>query len=348
MSGWNKFLFLIMLLAMSCQHQFEMIHIYNDKEFSEVDSIAKERNLPYCIVLIDTLEYDKNEYINNLKDIVDPSNRFILNFICVNSNDKTDWMVKLLTPQIYPTACIFESSGQLIDLIPGNSKESFSYLCETLKTEKTNIEYHYNQLYEDDKEHFIKYINEIIELQSHLVEGQNVISGIDSLFQEKNHPLLLFMRLQNLLEYGNDVEIKNTAKNLLTFDSPQELVYYQDELLFANYLLDSTYTSETAPRIYSLPEIQLTNCEINNPYILNIEISNNGKKTLKISDIMTSCTCVNLIGDKRLVIDSNESETLKVKFTPDVQGKVYRYIYIASNSLNSPIYTISIKANVNK
>lgn len=38
--------------------------------------------------------------------------------------------------------------------------------------------------------------------------------------------------------------------------------------------------------------------------------------------------------------------SLKIEFTPDTKGEVLREVYIASNSLNTPIYTISINATV--
>lgn len=177
-------------------------------------------------------------------------------------------------------------------------------------------------------------------------EGKYIVDKIDSLLTVKEHSFLLFLKLNNQLQFKKE-EAKETARKILLFDSAKDLFEYYDELLIANQIIDSTYNNKTAPLISSTSNnIELPDCEINHTYNLNIEIINNGEKLLKISDILTSCSCVELMSAKKHIVDQGESLILEVRFTPDATGDIFREVYIASNSLNTPIYTIAINATV--
>ena len=79
---------------------------------------------------------------------------------------------------------------------------------------------------------------------------------------------------------------------------------------------------------------------------LTFVIENIGQRPLKISDILTSCTCVELKSEKREIIPPGQSIEIKFDFIPDAKGEIFRKIYVASNSINTPISRITINAMV--
>lgn len=336
----------VLLLIVTCTSKKQECNIYHNNDFDEISTIANDANLPFCVVLIDSTIFTADEYINMIKVYNTSYVKTMYNFINVRLNENK-WYSKLLSPRIYPVTCVFNAMGQLVDLVPGSSKESMSYIDKAINTGQPCLEFHYNQKYDQDKIEVIHYINSAVELKSKIYDSEDVIAKIDSLLHVKEHPYLLYLKLQNQVLFNAKIEAKKTADKLLSFDSVQDLLEYHDELLIANQLLDSTYNAKTAPLISSISNnIELSNCKINHTYNLNIEIINEGEKLLKISDILTSCNCVELKSDKKHIINSGESFILKVVFTPDAIGDIFREVYIASNSLNTPIYTISINANV--
>lgn len=346
MAKHSLFLGSILLIMTSCWHNKQEYIVYYDKSFNEISDTAKKPNLPFCIVLFDSINFSSIEYINVLNEYKTSSNSVICNFVNIHFKGN-QWYSKLLSPQIYPITCVFNRIGELIDIIPGSSKESFAYIDKVINTEEPCLEFHYNQKYDKDKIEVIRYYNSVIELKPEIDRNQYVIHKIDSILRIKEHPYLLYLRLYNLMQFNKKIEAKETAEKLLLFDSAKDLVEYYDELLIANQILDSTYNSKTAPLITSASnEIILSECDINHTYDLNVDIYNKGEKPLKISEVLTSCSCVKLVSPKKSIVNRGESMTLRIEFTPDTKGDIFREVYIVSNSLNTPIYTISINAIV--
>lgn len=337
-------LFLICDLSTSCKKTEN--HILTNCDFAKVKAIASEKKLPFCIVFNDSLSLISSEYIGVIKTYQTPINSAIYNFVNINlENNK--WYTKLFSPQIYPVTCVFSPLGQLIDLIPGSSKESFAYIAKVINTMCPCAEFHYNQQYDKDKAEIINFTNRAIAIKLKVDSGHYIAAEIDSLFQAAKNPYILYLKLQNQLQFNKISEAKETAKKLLLFDSAQYLFEYYDEFMEANQLLDSTYNYKTAPLIESVSDkIELSECYLNHKYNLDINIINKGEKPLKISDILTSCSCIKLISATNHIVNSGKSLILKIEFTPDTTGKLFREIYIASNSIDTPIYVVSINATV--
>lgn len=339
-------LWFILLIMISCDPGKHEYHVFHEKPFNEILDIAIDADLPFCIILSDSLSINSNKYIDLNRKHKTPINNAIYNFVNIDLKDNK-WYAKLLSPQIYPVTCVFNTSGVLIDLIPGSSKESFAYVNKVINTKCPFAEFHYNQKYDKDKLELISYINSAIALKLNIDRGQYVVSKIDSMLQVIEHPYILYLKLQNQLQFGKNIEARKTAQELLLFDSAQDLYEYYDEFMIANQLLDSTYNYKTAPLIESISnKIELSECNIDQIYHLDIDIVNKGEKTLKISDILTSCSCLKLISSKKHLINFGELLTLRFEFTPDALGNIFREVYIASNSKNTPIYLVTINAIV--
>lgn len=339
------YLICILLASIICCHNKGSVQIYYNKSFHEVSDIAYNSKSPFCVVLIDSQSMESKEFMDMIKTDNISSDKLIFNFVNTDI-EENKWYSKLLSPQVYPVICVFGDSKTLIDLIPGNSKESFSYLNKVIETREPCLDFHYNQKYDKVKIETIHHINTAIILKLKADNNLDVINELDSLFRVTAHPYLLFCKMQNQLQVADTIAAKETAEELLSFDSAQNLLMYYDEFKVANQLLDFAY-NETAPILgITNNQIELANCKIDSSYYLKIIMENQGKKPLKISDILTSCSCVELKSAKRHLINPNESLVLNVEFTPDATGELFREVYIISNSLNTPLYTVTINATV--
>lgn len=97
---------------------------------------------------------------------------------------------------------------------------------------------------------------------------------------------------------------------------------------------------------YYQEDFVLFGCVVNHPYTLEGFIANKGDSPLSISDIQVSCDCVRLVSSKKMRICSMEQKQLKIVFTPDVEGHIYRELYLISEE-ESVIKTISFTAKIN-
>ena len=340
-------LLIAVLVYASCTNNGIRDIVYYEKSFAEAKQISQNLQLPFCMVLYDSLQNTTLEYLDKFHANKLPLNKGVFNFVNITA-DKNKWYNKLLSPQTFPVTCIFSPSGELLDLIPGNSKESVLYTDKVLTTHEPTPEFHYNKKYGTEKMVAITQINQILKLKFEVDDKRNVVAEIDSLITKVRYPYPLFLKLQNQLQFNDSVGAIETARELLLFDSAKDLFDYYDELMFANHVIDLDYTTKTAPLIEVNPAvIELKDCKINEPKSLTVHITNKGEKPLKISEILTSCSCVKLISSKRHMINPNQFLTITLEFTPDVSGDILREVYIASNSVNSPISIVTINASAN-
>ncbi len=342
----NLILLLGVVVYASCANNSSRDIVYYEKSFAESRQISQDLQLPFCIILYDSLQNTPQEYLDKIHANKIRLNKGVFNFIDIAA-DKSKWYNKLLSPQTLPVTCIFSSSGELIDLIPGSSKESLLYTKEALTNQKANYEFHYNQKYGNNKLNIVSDINSILRLKFRVDNKENVLSELDTLLNKARYPYTLFLKLKNQLQFKDTVAAENTAKELLLFDSPRDLVDYYDEFMFARQVIDSTFCLETGPYIDVSPtEIELTDCKVNSAVPITINIKNKGQRPLKVSDVLMSCTCVKLVGEKKHLILPQQTETLNIEFIPDEPGEIFREVYIASNSVNSPISHVKINASV--
>jgi hypothetical protein len=333
-------------LYLSCCTMRKQDNIVNEKSFAEMCQISQKIKLPFCLVLYDSTQVASQEYIKKLYQNSQNMKQGLFDLIDITSNESS-WYGKLLSPQILPLTCVFTASGELIDLIPGSSQESLLYTKEALTNQKVNRDFHYNQQYGDNKKNIVSDINNIFHLKFKVDNKENVELELDTLLTRAYYPYTLFLKLKNQLQFKDTIAARNTARELLKFDSPRDLVDYYDEFMFAQQVIDPTFSIENGPYIEINPtEIKLTDCKRNKLVPIVINIKNKGQRPLKISDVLMSCTCFKLIGEKKYLILPQQTETLSIEFTPDDAGEIFREVYIASNSVNSPMCHIAINASV--
>ncbi len=333
-------------LCLLCCTMSKQNNVFNEKSFVEMCQISQKIKHPFCLVLYDSTQVASQEYIKKLYQNSQNMEQGVFNLINI-AIDENSWYEKLFSPQTIPLACVFTTSGELIDLIPGSSKESFLYTQKAINTQKANRDFHYNQQYEDKKINILRDINDIFHLKVKVDNKENVVLELDFLLNKTRYPYPLFLKLQNQLQFRDSVAAKKTARELLEFDSARNLVDYYDEFMFAQQVIDPTFSMENGPNIEVSPlEIKLGDCKKDETVLIPINIKNKGQRSLKISDVLMSCSCVKLNDKKKYLIPPQQIVTLNFEFTPDEAGEIYREVYIASNSVSSPISHININASV--
>lgn len=332
------------ICCFSC-NTIENSEVYCEKTIPEMIEISKSKGKPFCIMLYDSARVSSTDYLIKIKDNSQDGETF--NFINI-AKKENKWYEKLLSPDVLPVACVFTPLGELVELIPGNSKESVLYLREAFVNQRINGEFHYNQRYGDEKNNLISNYNAIFQLKQRVDMHENVLLELNDVLSNIYYPFPLFLKLQNHLQLGDSITAKDIAEELLQFDSPSNLVDYYEEFMFAQKVIDPAFSMETGQYIEVNPtEIELINCKKGEGIPILINIKNSGHRYLKISDVLMSCTCVKLNGDKQCIIAPQQAVTLAAEFTPDEIGEIYRELYIVSNAVNSPVYYVQIKASVN-
>ena len=306
--------------------------------------IGKDRSESFCIVLYDSTSFTSEDYIESYTGFVPRAYNMIVDFIEVDS-ENNDWYVKMLRPEVLPLTCIFDSNGILVDLIPGSSSESMKYVNLVLEQGEPTTEFHFNGLYGDDKLDKIRLFRKIIRIRKVLESGKNILMSIDSL-QEDMYPYLLYLELENQISLKDSTAAQATAERLLEFNSAGDLVTYEDELFYANQILDPGYDSLSAPKIQIEPmAISLDRCKVGESVPVVLKVTNIGHRLLKISDIITSCSCIQLMSDiKDYDIYPDDNAYVGFYFIPDQEGNIKRDVFIASNSYKMPLCHVTVSA----
>lgn len=336
-------LFTLCLFIISCARKGQNIVLFNE-DLDTVLSISDIHKMPVCVILFDSTKTDIFDFLSNLEMRKIPSVPVIINVvnICIPENE---WYVKILDPDIYPLTCVFEK-GVLLDLIPGASIESYRYIDNVI-AEKTMSEFHYNQKYNENKRLFISFANSAIKNKMLFDEKKLISKDIDSLMSYYEHPYMYYLKMINASSFGHTEEAKDAANKLVAFGLSDNVAKYYDEILSANQFLDSTYIYGSAPLIETTQRVvSISECHVNNTYHLSLPIINRGKKDLVISEIMASCSCVRINSPDSIIIKGGDYKTIEVDFTPDVTGTLKREIYIVSNSIETPVFIITINAQV--
>ncbi len=270
----------------------------------------------------------------------------VCNFVDVTQPENL-WYVKLLLPEVLPLTCVFSSSGNLIDLIPGFSRESMLYIEDAISNDAANLDFHYNRRYNSDKLSFIRYANIAIRMYLDYTRKDSTSINIDSLYQIVENPYLLYLKASRLLAKGDTINARHAASKFLSCDSAIYFIRFHKEFLYANHLVDPSYTWDRAPVLdLSSQVIDMGTCDIFNSYPISFSISNIGYKPLEIAMIYPSCSCIKLAEPSPQVINPHCSATISATIAVDVEGYMEREIHIISNDKVQPLHSLTVIAHV--
>lgn len=338
----NIICILILVILSSCVNAPIVLY---DKSFEEAKDIIKIKNkeTPYCIILLDSLQYSSQHRIGIFQELKANSN--VVAYVNIDENDNR-WVEKLFRPTILPFACIF-LNDRIIDLIPGDTKESIAYINMAMKNKEMNPNYHFNQLYGEDKAILIRECNQLLTLKEGIDSGKDMQQYILDTMADINNPYMLYLKLKNQEQLNDIAEAKETARLLLSLDSPDDAVLYNEEIFYANHLIDSAYNEATAPQLNFSSQIVELNCKVGETRTILLHAKNNGSYPLKIFDVLTSCGCISKLESyAQMEIYPQTTNTFAFKFNSNKAGLLENDIYIISNEYKKPITHILIKSNV--
>ncbi len=129
-------------------------------------------------------------------------------------------------------------------------------------------------------------------------------------------------------------------------NDPSNTIY---DIKFTGYVFNDNDTLASIPKIY-LPETEHDFGKVENGKVVdyNFKIENQGKSTLEIQDIKTSCGCTAALASNKS-IKPGEDGTIKVQLnTKGHTGKMVRTVTIKSNDPKDPSSTLTIYADVIK
>jgi hypothetical protein len=320
--------------------------VYQNKSFEDICLIAKARNRPFCIVLSDSTQNMSKEYLMYLQN----SYKYLTKKVIYNMADinvpGNDWYVKWLCPESTPLTCVFSANGTLIDLIPGVARETFLYT--SLAIQQTITDYHWPNAFNSNKMRVIPLLNNILQQKLHIEQYIFSSSEMDSLIDSLNYPYPYYLKIMGELMKNDTVAAKHTSELLINLEDPNYLNLFKNEFIIAKRILNPNFNIDDEPNIrIDSNSIFLSNCITgkNNPF--EVVLYNEGRKLLKVSNILTSCSCVELTGDnKQFVIREKDSSVVQFNFISNVEGNISRDIYIFSNAINKPILNLQIRAIV--
>lgn len=328
---------LALLLFNSCDRK------YNEVPFSEkILTGTGERML--CLVLNDSTLLSQIEYFKLLQHCR-VSHRPIFSVIDISSNE-AHFLKQVLQPTIYPTTCVFDENGALIDIIPGFTSESILSLKEIIHHKKPLLDFHFNHIYGKDKLQLINLIDNILLLRREAIAGRANPSEIDSLFSLSKNPTILYSGILNSTVNSNEKDKKKYASLFLSQQSADYFINYHDEIIAANLVLDSLYNDEGPKLFIEKSSIDLGDIPLSRNKQVIIPIKNDGQRQLIIAAVSPGCGCLKHYSDIPIELSPSESNTISLFLVPDNKGRITRDVYIVSNSIDSPIKKINITANI--
>jgi hypothetical protein len=319
--------------------------ICQNKAFEDLCSLAKANNRPFCIVLSDSSQILSREYFAYLQESYKyMTGKAVYNRVDVNFPGN-EWYVKWLYPVSIPLTCVFSADGTLIDLIPGAAKETFLYTDLALKN-MAATDYHCPNRHQLNKAELILAMNEVLQSKIKLDRNENASPLIDSAIAKIKYPYGLFIKLQNESRLHDSLKMRGTFSDLLSLSDPSALLHYAEEFTAAKKIMDPEYDVSREPFLEVTPAIiEIGNCKYREQKMFYITLKNRGKRSIKILDVETSCSCVTNLGDKKYEIAAFDSIRLSFSFTAEQKGEIERGCYFMSDARN-PIVDVKILATV--
>lgn len=328
----------LLLAFVSCSTKQK--NILQNEDFNVVLQKAIERELNFCIVLLDTTDLTSKIYMENLLKI----NKNIVFNLVYSDDKKSNWYKEWLYTNSTPITCIFTSTGRLVDIIPGASRKCFNCINNTIDKGLMCDDLKYYNNFSMEKNDVIPLLDEIIQCKFSVDKGVNVSSRIDSLLDSIKYPYITYLKMINSLNIEESEDAQSAAKQLLSYNDDLELEIYPKLFSFAKGVIDPNYNSKIEPVLECQASICLDNCvkDVAKPF--KLEISNTGETPLEILDIQLDCSCVSLNSEKKCIILPRESQTFNFEFIANKEGKLIREVFIKSNGIQ-PIKRVKIVAN---
>lgn len=254
--------------------------IYQNKPFEEVYSSSIIEKSPFCIVLVDSAQGASKNYLQHLQEHYNHlTNKAVYNIVDINL-EENKWYIKWLYPVSTPLTCVFSPQGELIDLIPGVSKESFLYSEEAVINTKTT-DFHWPNRFKMNKKEVVPLLNSLLEQKRYLDNGIYSSSELDPIIDSLSYPYPIYLKLVGALMEHDTIISQQVAQSLIELETPAFLDLYKNEFITAKKVLDPFFDINAEPNIrVDNTTLVLNDCEINQKYPIDITIYNDGEHPL--------------------------------------------------------------------
>ncbi len=337
----NAGIAICLLMVFSCKNR-QNIELYYDVTIPDLLNICKTRKI--CFVLADTSSLEFKKYINNLRAYHNHlSQTAIINVIDVY-NPQNRWYLKWLNPVSYPLTGILDNRLNLIDLIPGASYESLSYIDDCLE-KGTTTPFHWPNHFGNTKEELLKPLSDLLDLKLLFDTGIYDALLADSINLPNSIELLsLIAQGESTLPDVDIEKISDVNKHILTLITPLNKELYRDDYLRARMFSDPKFTVSNEPSISVVPsQISINVSTLDQDYTFPIYVKNLGELPLNLS-LRWSCSCLSHMGTREYTVSGKDSIKLLFNYNPNNLEEQFREILILSNSINSPILKIPVHA----
>jgi hypothetical protein len=332
---------------MSCQKQIKS-DILSEQAFEDVLLKAEKEQKYLCILLVDSSQHNTVELLRNQLngEFKSLKEKAVFNTVNIRAEENR-WYEKWLCPISVPLVCVFSPDGNLINLLPDLTYESFVYMKKTIKEGQTDNEYYCYNRFGMDKKNYVETMNNVLQAKRKFDAGENIKNLIDISVAQIKYPFNLFLKMKNEESLHDSTNMIHTCRKLLSMNTAYELLLYKEELTASKKVLDTYYDITMEPYLEVKPlVVEIGQCNYHEKKPFFIVLENTGNKPVKISTIETSCSCVSFLGnDMQYIILPHDSIQVPFEFTAEQKGKVERGCYFVSDARN-PVVDVKILANV--
>jgi hypothetical protein len=325
---------------LSCSHR----DICHNLSFEETSALGVGK--PFCIVLVDHLQFLSGEYEWALTEQHRGLTRGVVyNIVDIEAPDG-EMYNKWLCPLSVPLTCVFSAEDELIDLIEGDDDKSFSYIGEALG-QLSPTEGSYPNRFGSKKARLIPLLNDALQNGRLLSNGVFLAAEVNALVDSLRYPYSVGLKLTGSMMTADTLAAKSAALELLELETPYYLATYKTDFITAHTVLDPTFDIADEPVIrVAEEEIVLGERPIDKLIPLEIEVTNDGGKPLTVSNVITDCGCIRKMdGGGEVVIAPHDSVKLRFAMSPYREGEVHQTIMLVSNGINNPQLRVNVVAN---
>jgi hypothetical protein len=218
---------------------------------------------------------------------------------------------------------------------------------KTIAEGQTDSEYYCYNRFGMNKNEYVATMNSVLQAKRKFDKGENIKILIDSIAAQIKYPYSLFLKLKGEEKRQDSVSLLNTCKELLSINTPYELLHYEDEYIAAKKILVPSFDITKEPYLEVIPSmVEIGRCCYLDRKPFFITLKNIGNRPVKILAIETSCSCVSFQGKERqYIVLPHDSIQAAFEFHAEQQGAVRRACYFVSDARN-PVVDVQVLATV--
>lgn len=341
---YSVFMVIAACFFSSCRKDADAV-IFYDQTFEQIKENAAAEGKDFIIILSRTNCPPCVDYVKNLNSRMNKSLYGKVIFNVVDSSlPENQWYSHWLCTGAYPTTCVFSPKGELKAVVSGMTSPVMQCIESAVGGDTKCGDYFYDKRYHVKGNH-LSLLNKLLICKHDLENGKDISDAIDACLRQTDSPYPVYLKCVNEKNQGRDEEAARYAKRLFEYDETYYTYVYEDLFLQAKYIVNPDYKPEDDALLSVVEEVQLDNCEVNEPRYFSVQVTNSGKFPLLIRNIQTSCSCMKLLSPTRMRLKPGESVNIEAEFTSETMGEFYREIIIFSDAAQS-LKRVAIKAQV--